>query len=197
MFDAYAKLIRLRNVPNFSPTFVSSDITYNLSGAFKWIKVNSDSLKLFVIGNFDVVPATTSVAFQNAGTWYNYMTGGTRTATGSAESITLQPGEYYVYTNRDANNFVTTSVRNTDNAYPNPVNSIATIEYDLPESGKVNVSVFNNVGQQMGTLFNGFKPRGTQKLSVGSSTHKLSNGNYLLKIEVNGKVKVQQFVVQH
>jgi hypothetical protein len=41
----------------------------------------SDSLKIMVIGNFDVTATTGSVTFQNAGTWYNYLSGGTRTAT--------------------------------------------------------------------------------------------------------------------
>jgi len=100
-------LFTLRNVPNFLPTFVTNDVTYDLSSAFKWLKVNSDSLKIMVIGNFDVIAATSTVTFQNAGTWYNYLSGGTRIATGGAETITLQPGEYYVYVNKDVNNLVT------------------------------------------------------------------------------------------
>ena len=207
VFDVYAKLIKLRNTPNFTPTFVSSDITHSLSGAFKWIKVNSDSLKLLVVGNFDVVPTTGSVTFQNAGMWYNYMTGGTRTASGAVENLTLQPGEYAVYTNRDANNLIVTSVRNAGNIinnmrvsiYPNPVNKVATLEYDLPESGKVNIYIVDVMGRQIATLFSGFKPRGSQRLIIkpadfGASQH---SNTYLLKIEVNGKSKVHQFIVQH
>ena len=107
LFNVYSKLFKLRNVPNFLPTFVTSDVTYNLTSGFKWLKVNSDSLKIMVIGNFDVNATSGSVTFQNAGTWYNYLSGGTRTATGGAETITLQPGEYYVYVNRDVNNLIT------------------------------------------------------------------------------------------
>jgi hypothetical protein len=95
-------------VPNFLPTFVSNNINYNLSGGFKTLQISSDSLKITVIGNFDVNPASGLVTFQEPGTWYNYLMGGTRTATGTAEMINLQPGEYYVYTNRDANSFVAT-----------------------------------------------------------------------------------------
>jgi hypothetical protein len=124
LFNVYSKLFKLRNVPNYLPTFVTNDVTYNLSSGFKWLQVNSDSLKIMVIGNFDVTATTGSVAFQNAGTWYNYLSGGTRTATGTAESITLQPGEYYVYLNKDVNNLVNAlplklisfaGKRNTDN----------------------------------------------------------------------------------
>ncbi len=106
LHDVYAKLFKLRNVSNYLPTFVTNDVADSLNGGFKWLKVNSDSLKIMVIGNFDVVAATGTVTFQNAGTWYNYLSGGTRTATGTAESITLQPGEYYVYVNRNADSLL-------------------------------------------------------------------------------------------
>jgi hypothetical protein len=101
LYNVYARIFKLRNIPNFLPTFVTSDVSYNLNGAFKWLKVNSDSLKILVIGNFDVTTTTGSVSFQNAGTWYNYLAGGTKTATGGVENFTLQPGEYYVYVNRN------------------------------------------------------------------------------------------------
>ena len=207
LYEVYSKLLKLRNIPNFLPTWVSNNVTHNLSGAFKWLQVNSDSLKITVIGNFDVVPATGSVSFQNPGIWYNYIAGGTRNATGGSENITLQPGEYAVYLNRDVNNLVTTPVRNiAGNAplnmrisiYPNPVNKYATIEYELPESGNVSISILNLMGQQVTSLFSGFKPRGLQKLSINSngfSAAKLPAGSYLLKIDMNGKSKVQQFKI--
>lgn len=107
LYNVYSKLLRLRNVRNFLPTFVSTDIQYNLGSGFKWMIVKSDSLKVVVMGNFDVTNQTTAVTFPSAGTWYNYLLGGTYTATGAAQSITLQPGEYYVYVNRaDAANLV-------------------------------------------------------------------------------------------
>ncbi|WP_207497050.1 alpha-amylase family glycosyl hydrolase [Aridibaculum aurantiacum] len=206
LHDHYARMLRLRNIPNFLPTWVTNNVSYNLAGAFKWLQVNSDSLRVTVIGNFDVVPATGNITFQSPGIWYNYTGGGTRNATGGTESITLQPGEYAVYLNRDVNNLVTTPVRNVAatalnmrmSIYPNPVNKFAVIDYDLPESGNVTVSVLNMTGQQLATLYTGFKARGTQKLPINSNgfnPSRLATGMYLLKIEVNGKMKVQQFQV--
>jgi 1,4-alpha-glucan branching enzyme len=106
LHDVYAKLLTLRNVPNFLSTFVTSDVTWNLAGTFKWLKVNSDSLDVLVVGNFDVTTQTGSVAFQKSGTWYDYLSGGTRTATGGSESLSLQPGEYHVYLSRNVNPLV-------------------------------------------------------------------------------------------
>ena len=100
LLDVYSKLLRLRNVPNFLPTFVTSDVSYNLSGALKWLQVNSDSLRIMVYGNFDVVSTTGTITFQKPGTWYNYLSVGSKVASGLPETVTLQPGEYYVYVSR-------------------------------------------------------------------------------------------------
>jgi hypothetical protein len=84
------------------------------------------------------------------------------------------------------------------NIYPNPVTRSSIVEYDLPESGTINVSVMSMTGQQLATLYNGFKPRGVQRLGLSSNSvtmSKLSAGSYLLRVTVNGKSKVQQFVV--
>jgi hypothetical protein len=122
-------------------------VASDLSGAVKWMTVQSDSLKVMVLGNFDVVAKTGTITFPSAGPWYSYLVDGIRNATGSAENITLQPGEYYVYTNRDINGQAVTSVDDlrpdfTDRSlliYPNPANSNSQIVYVIPETGNVNI----------------------------------------------------------
>lgn len=102
LYNVYARLFSLRRYAPYLPTFTTNDIDYGLYGGFKYLKVTSSALKICVIGNFDVVPQTGSVTFQNAGTWYDFLAGGTISATGASQSITLQPGEYHVYLDRDA-----------------------------------------------------------------------------------------------
>src|SRR5690606_28774596 len=82
--------------------FVTNVTEQSLSGNFKWIKLNTASSKLVVIGNFDVVPQSGSVTFPVAGTWYDYFNENTITATGASQSFFLQPGEYRVFTNVNA-----------------------------------------------------------------------------------------------
>jgi hypothetical protein len=66
----------------------------------KSIIINHPDMGLVVIGNFDVTAQDISVSFPTAGTWYDYLGGATFTATGGAQTINLQPGEYRVYTSQ-------------------------------------------------------------------------------------------------
>jgi hypothetical protein len=108
LYDTYAKLLTLRKVPSYLPAFTTNNINSSLDGGFKSLQVTTNELKICVIGNFDVVSKTGSVTFQNAGTWYPYIKGGskypgtaTHTATGASESFNLVSGEYYVFLDRD------------------------------------------------------------------------------------------------
>ena len=207
LYNVYAALLNLRKKPNFLSTFTTQDnVTWNLSQGFKWLKVESDSLKVVVIGNFDVTSRTGSVAFPNAGTWYSYLRQGTYSATGVAETITLQPGEYYVYTNRQVDNPLITSLEDlrpdfSDNSliiYPNPVQQQATITYDIPVTGLVDITVWNLQGQKLGTLFHGTKPKGKHSLVWNRqqlSPAKMPTGQYLLIIDVEGRRMKKTFVM--
>lgn len=98
--SVYSKMFRLRHVPNFLSTFTTGTIIHNLSGAFKTLEVNSDSLKIVVFGNFGVTSTSGSVSFPRSGVWYNYLTGASITLPSVSLNITLLPGEYYVYVSR-------------------------------------------------------------------------------------------------
>lgn len=204
LYDIYASLNNLRKLkPN---AFINGATGWNLDNAFKWLQVTDPSLNITIIGNFDVVPVTGSVTFQAAGTWYDYLHGGTITATGGAQSFTLQPGEYHVYINQNINGVVLTPVSNTGDpvkdmrvvVYPNPVQQHALVEYDLPENGKVKISLVNMFGQPVCTLFSGSQVRGTHQKSLfpAGYAQKTPPGMYLLQVEVNNKKRIEKIVIQ-
>jgi len=69
--------------------------------------------------------------------------------------------------------------------YPNPFNPATNIQYQLPESGEVTVSVFNSIGQQVAILANREnQPAGiyTVNWDAGSA----ASGVYFYRIEVAG-----------
>jgi 1,4-alpha-glucan branching enzyme len=97
LFEVYSALIRLRYNPLYKDAFVSNATSQSLSGPFKWIQLTSTPSKVVVMGNFDVNSQTSTLTFPSPGTWFDYLNGTTITATGSAQSFTLSPGEYHVY----------------------------------------------------------------------------------------------------
>ncbi|HET7896105.1 MAG TPA: alpha-amylase family glycosyl hydrolase, partial [Flavisolibacter sp.] len=114
VFNTYSTLNHLRFHPWFKGAFETGNIDKSLNNAFKWIKVTTanDTADVVVLGNFEVSPLSSTVTFPTAGTWYNLFDNSTLSTTGAAQAITLLPGEYKVYVNRNINNVATTPVPN-------------------------------------------------------------------------------------
>lgn len=202
LYNQYAQLYKLRNTPNYIGTFTTGAITTNLSGAFKTLTVIGDSLSVVVIGNFDVTTQTGSVTFPSAGTWYSYLTNSIHTATGASENITLQAGEYYVYTNKNINNLVVTAVNDivtnnndiTIRIIPNPIQSLSTVQFNIQQSGNVSLAAYDLSGKTISVLYNGFAVKGYHSLSINKNLF-TESGMYILQLAVNGKKKIEKFLV--
>ena len=208
LYNVYAQLIKLRLLPAYTTTFTTGNLSYDLSGAFKWLQLNSDSLKVMVLGNFDVNAATASISFHSAGTWYNYLTDATYTAPAAAQSITLQPGEYYVFTNKNFRNIVVTAINEPGTPVannhlailPNPVNTNGIIEYEIPASGKLMLDVWDLSGKRMTILEDAYKTKGFYRVPFnrnGLHTGNLAAGTYLLRMLINGKQQTIPFIMNN
>lgn len=76
--------------------------------------------------------------------------------------------------------------------YPNPFNPSTTINYSLPESGNVDISVFNVLGQKITTLHSGYESAGQHRLvwnAKNESGSELSSGIYITRVSYGGKSK--------
>jgi hypothetical protein len=208
LYDVHTGLLKLRREPLFKNGFVTNRVESSLASAFKWLKLTTDTSNILVVGNFDVTATSGSVTFQNAGTWYDYFSGNTITATGAAQNISLQAGEYHVYVNRNVtfplSNAPTPVIELPYNGkkirlsvYPNPIRQQATIEYEVPESGNVQIRLVNMTGQQVAVIYNGFQPKGVHKVATSNLTGlgKLAKGTYFLQMEFNQKKLVQKLVL--
>ncbi|MDP3149110.1 MAG: phospholipase D-like domain-containing protein [Ignavibacteria bacterium] len=67
--------------------------------------------------------------------------------------------------------------------YPNPFNPSTTIQYSLKESGKVDLDVYNMLGQKVLTLVNEFQNTGNHQVKFDAS--RLASGVYIYRIKAN------------
>ncbi len=68
--------------------------------------------------------------------------------------------------------------------YPNPFNPTTNIAFDMVETGRVSISVFNIMGQKVAEIVNGNMEAGRHVVTFDATS--LSSGLYLYKMEVNG-----------
>jgi hypothetical protein len=80
-----------------------------------------------------------------------------------------------------------------DQNYPNPFNPSTTLRFGLPAASQVTVKVFNMLGQEIATLFDGRKEAGVHDLQFDAAG--LSSGVYLYRIEAGDAVHIQRMVL--
>jgi len=68
--------------------------------------------------------------------------------------------------------------------YPNPFNSITHIRFHIPLSGNVNLSVYNNLGQKVETILDGYFDGRYYEFDFNGSS--LPNGIYFFRLEFAG-----------
>jgi hypothetical protein len=84
--------------------------------------------------------------------------------------------------------------------YPNPFNPETKINYQLPKSSKVRISVFNLLGQKVTTLVDTEKPAGYYSIKwdgKDESGRLVLSGMYIYQIETDEFVKVKKLVLIH
>jgi hypothetical protein len=64
--------------------------------------------------------------------------------------------------------------------YPNPFNPSTSIEFSLPQAGKINLSIYNSIGQRVITLVDGYRSAGTYKVNLNAEN--LASGWYVYQL---------------
>jgi hypothetical protein len=207
LYDIYSAMNKLRFHPWYRDVFIANNVNIqrSMGSAVKTLVVRSatDSSMLCVVGNFDVNAQTISFTFPAGGTWYDYLNGSTYTATGGAQSISLQPGEYHVLLNRNLVNAVVTGTGGpaadpnelSAMIFPNPLKSESLVRLSLPKPANTTIKLYNNNGQELKTIFSGNLARGEQNISFGKQQG-LASGVYWLRINSAGNHLVLQFLIQ-
>jgi hypothetical protein len=202
LHDIFAALIKLRFHPLYKDVFLTNQIDRDFTSAIKVLRVSTDSSKIMVVGNFGVTTQTGAVTFQSAGTWYDYLNGGTINATGAAQVMTLEPGEYHVYLNRAVVSAVTTALPSLTAAgnkllvsvYPNPVKQKSLIELLTPENGNVQIDILNVQGQKLMNIYSGFLIKGLHNIDLDKEN--LSAGVYMVRVNTKSSTSSIKIIVE-
>lgn len=150
LFLIISELNRLRNEYNVFHTF---DFEYNLSSSSKRINLNHPDLNVTIIGNFATSEAVISPEFQSPGTWYDYFTGQDLEVTNVNDLITLRPGEWHLYTDRqlDGPDIISSVEEITGTAnyyvYPNP--SREGFYFRVPVGHTLEIEIFDITGRMI------------------------------------------------
>ena len=77
--------------------------------------------------------------------------------------------------------------------YPNPFNPSTNVEFSLPSSSQVRLTVYNMLGQEVATLVNGQMEAGTHTVRFDAS--RLSSGIYLYRLNAGSFVKTMKMIL--
>jgi uncharacterized delta-60 repeat protein len=77
--------------------------------------------------------------------------------------------------------------------YPNPFNPSTKIKYTIPETGYVQLIVYNVVGEEVAELVNGVREAGQYELTFNASN--LPSGLYLYKLQSSSNVEVKKMML--
>jgi len=77
--------------------------------------------------------------------------------------------------------------------FPNPFNPSTIINYRLPTSGFVQLSIFNALGEKVGNPVKEFKPAGSYSIKFDGTS--LASGIYIYRLETNGSSLVRKMLL--
>jgi hypothetical protein len=72
--------------------------------------------------------------------------------------------------------------------YPNPFNPVTTIWYELKNPGRIKLKVYDMLGREIATLFEGYRNAGTHSLQFDARY--FSSGKYIVRLQTDNTVKI-------
>jgi len=188
IYNDWAKMITLKKT---EPVFLGTATMANTTTLTVNIKITNSSLlstqlkDVVILANFDLTTQSMVPGFQYTGAWYNLMDNSTINVTNVNTPISLAPGEYRIYGNKQANLAIEDFEKGSQvSIYPNPVVDYFTLGFKTSK-----VDIYSITGQLVKT----FNTNGNEDYQFSVSG--LTSGLYLVKtFDENNKVRVVKFI---
>lgn len=188
IYNDWAKMIALKKA---EPVFLGTATMANTTTLTVNIKITNSNLTsaqlkdVVILANFETTAQNMIPGFQYTGAWYNLMDNSTINVTDVNAPISLAPGEYRIYGNKQANLAIEDFEKgNQVSLYPNPVADYFTLGFKTSK-----VDIYSITGQLVKT----FNTNGNTEYQFSASG--LASGLYLVKtFDENNKVRVVKFI---
>ena len=203
LYNVWADLIHLRKT---QPVFQTSNFTMNVgSGSLlKSVQLVGSSMDVDIIGNFDVTSGSIDPKFPQTGKWYDYYSGDSITVSNVDAPITLQPGEYHIYTTKKLTkpDFVTGVREHKLNnnlsvfrIYPNPAASNIELKVNLKAATRGDISLYDLTGRKVKTLYDGSLNQGINQMDFNVSS--VGQGLYFVVVSTENQRQVSKLMIRH
>ncbi|SFZ95117.1 Por secretion system C-terminal sorting domain-containing protein [Flaviramulus basaltis] len=147
--DVTAKMISLKK--QFPSTFNTDDYSLSVTALVKRINLNDNigNLDVVIVANFDVTSQSVNPNFPTTGNWYETFSSTTINVTNPTATISLQPGEYRLYSQTENLSTSDFEANLSLKLFPNPSNTTFSINRNVEK-----LSIYNLSGKAVKT-FNG------------------------------------------
>ncbi|HEX2394313.1 MAG TPA: alpha-amylase family glycosyl hydrolase [Bacteroidales bacterium] len=187
LYLIWAKILDLRGKYD---VFNTDDYTISAgnSESMKKIVLRHEDGDALVIGNFGLSQDEISPDFTSTGWWYEAFSGDSVNVTDVSMNISLEAGEYRIYTAKKMESVINRSVKNdlgADDVFPNPSHNAIFLNTEV-SSGIIEI----------------FSAMGTKMLSVEMNTNnqidisRLSPGYYIIRVTSGAQILTGKFIKQ-
>jgi glycosidase len=206
LYQTYAELIKLKTTV---PAFRSADFSFTNSGLTRKLQILDASMRIVILGNFDVTPANVNPGFPIGGKWYDYFTGNELNVTDPGASLLFQPGEFHIFTTQPLpspaagivpwnTSFSNPTVTATEEAlesqivlYPNPAEHTVKISLENGYRGPVQLALYDRTGR---SIHQTELQKKTATLSYECPVASWSAGLYLTEIRYGSQRVVRKWI---
>ncbi|MFZ2341339.1 MAG: alpha-amylase family glycosyl hydrolase [Bacteroidales bacterium] len=202
LYDIFSALSGLKKE---NPAFSSDNFSIFESGETKRLNIRHSDMDVVVLGNFDIFQRTIDPNFTLTGSWYEFFSGTVKTVSAENQNapVSLQPGEYRIYTSKQVErpSFLTgiedlPGVEKPEAAhfeiYPNPFTDIVRIRFDesnVPVPRRI--ELFSADGTGIRTMV---VPEGINELTLEGGS--LPGGMYFVRV-TSGRVSAVKKVIRY
>ena len=190
--DVYEVFSEINKLKSTYEAFKGDDFSMDVAGSAKRVHLNNANKNFVVLGNFGVTEADVVLGFQHTGMWYEYFSGDSLEVTDTEMKLTMQAGEYAVWTDKPIKSTFSIGAVNEqsiDNLalYPNPTNNKIYIAH---QTGIQAIKLMDATGKEVMTA------EGEGKIENALDLSEFAPGVYYLQVKTQAGSWVNTKVVK-